>query len=70
MGGGWFVGLSNSGPEGRGTPYNNLFAFASRQSGKQAPFSPLSSMAGIIFYHPKLGEKRSKIVEEAFRFDI
>eukprot|EP00090_Calanus_glacialis_P034359 TRINITY_DN5764_c0_g1_i1.p2 TRINITY_DN5764_c0_g1~~TRINITY_DN5764_c0_g1_i1.p2 ORF type:complete len:172 (-),score=70.32 TRINITY_DN5764_c0_g1_i1:84-599(-) len=24
-------------------------------------------MAGIIFYHPRLGEKRSKIMEEAFR---
>ena len=25
------------------------------------------SMAGIVFYHPKLGEKRHKILEEAFK---
>ena len=24
-------------------------------------------MAGIVFYHPKLGEKRKKILEEAFK---
>ena len=24
-------------------------------------------MAGIIFYHPKLGEKRNKLLEEAFK---
>lgn len=24
-------------------------------------------MAGIVFYHPKLGEKRHKILEEAFK---
>jgi hypothetical protein len=24
-------------------------------------------MAGIIFYQPRLGEKKSKIMEEAFR---
>ena len=27
-----------------------------------------SIMSGIIFYHPKLGEKRNKILEEAFKW--
>ena len=27
-------------------------------------------MAGFIFYHPKLGEKRNKLLEEAFKLEV